>query len=368
MPHEAHSEVLDLFLELAAIPSPSGEEQAVAECITGYLRDLALEPEADGAGNVLARIDASEGNGGTPIFLCAHMDTVPVSGPIEPVVEEGVVRNSRDTILGADDKAAVAVLLQAARTLLSERRPHAGIELLFTVREETGLEGAKAFDHTRLGARTGYVYDYSGRVGDVVLAAPSGRQIDVAFRGRPAHAGINPEEGCSAVFAASKAIADLRLGRIDDETTANVGRIEGGTARNVVPEFCTVTAEARSRDERKLADLVAEMLDAFTFAAGVGECEVATKVEESYRGYRLRADDPSVRLAFAALEGAGFSPRPVEVGGGADANVFNERGLACVNLANGMAHVHTADEEIAVDDLDGMLRVTLELVEAARGA
>ena len=223
MASEAHSEVLDLFLELAAIPSPSGEEQVVANRVTAYLRDLALKPERDEAGNVLARIDASDANGGTSIFLCAHMDTVPVSGPIEPVVEDGVVRNSADTILGADDKAAVAVLLQAARTLLSERRRHAGIELLFTVREETGLEGAKAFDHTRLGARTGYVYDYSGQVGDVVVAAPSARQIDVAFRGRPAHAGIAPEEGRSAVFAAAKAVADLRLGRIDEETTANVG-------------------------------------------------------------------------------------------------------------------------------------------------
>jgi tripeptide aminopeptidase len=368
MSAESQSEVLDLFLELAAIPSPSGEEHAVAERVTAYLRDLALEPESDDAGNVLARIAAKDANGGAPIFLCAHMDTVPVSGPIEPVVENGVVRNGANTILGADNKAAVAVLLQAARTLLSEQRPHAGIELLFTVREETGLEGAKAFDHARLGARSGFVYDYSGHVGDVVLAAPSARQIDVAFRGRPAHAGIAPEEGRSAIFATAKAIADLRLGRIDEETTANVGRIEGGTARNVVPEFCTVAAEVRSRDEKKLAELVAEMLDAFTFAAGVAECEVAMNVDESYRGYRLRPDDPPVRLAYAALERAGFSPRPVDVGGGADANVFNARGLPCVNLANGMAHVHTAEEEIAVADLDGMLRVTLELVEAARGA
>jgi tripeptide aminopeptidase len=365
---DVQSEVLDLFLELAAIPSPSGDEQAVADRVIAYLRDLALRPETDSAGNVHARIEAGDQNGGTPIFLCAHMDTVPVAGPIEPVVENGIVRNGANTILGADDKAAVAVLLQAARTLLSEQRPHSGIELLFTVREETGLEGAKAFDETRLGARTGFVYDYSGGVGEVVVAAPSARQVDASFRGRPAHAGIHPEEGRSAVYAAAKAVADLRLGRIDEETTANVGRIEGGTARNVVPEFCTVPAEARSRDEKKLADLVAEMLDAFTFAAGVAECEVASKVEESYRGYRLRLDDPPVRLAFAALERAGFPPRPVEVGGGADANVFNARGLACVNLANGMAHVHTAEEEIAVADLDAMVQVTLELVEAARSA
>jgi tripeptide aminopeptidase len=362
------SDVLDLFLELARIPSPSGAEHAVAERVTTYLRQLGLEPEHDEAGNILARIDATEQDGGTRIFLCAHMDTVPVFGAIVPVVEDGVVRNGANTILGADDKAAVAVLLEATRILLAERRPRAGVELLFTVREETGLDGAKAFDHTRLRARVGFVYDYSGPVGDVVSAAPSGRKIDVRFRGRPAHAGINPEEGRSAVYAAAKAVADLRLGRIDDETTANVGRIEGGTARNVVPEFCTLAAEARSRDEKKLADLVAEMLDSFAFAAGVAECEVETNVEESYRGYRLRPDDPAFAFAVAALERAGFAPRPVEVGGGADANVFNARGLSCVNLANGMAHVHTAEEEIAVADLDAMLRVTLELVEVARGA
>lgn len=364
----ADTELLDLFLELAAIPSPSGAEDAVAERVTTYLRDLRLEPETDDAGNILARLDATGADGGRSIFLCAHMDTVPASGPIEPVVQNGIVRNGANTILGADDKAAVAVLLAAARLLLSERRPHAGIELLFTVREETGLDGAKAFDHTRLNARTGFVYDYSGPVGDVVIAAPSGRKIEAVFRGRPAHAGINPEEGRSAIYAAARAIADLRLGRIDDETTANVGRIEGGSARNVVPEFCSIAAEARSRDERKLIELVAEIVDSFTFAAGIAECEVATKVEESYRGYRFRADDPAFRLALEALERAGFTPRPVEVGGGADANVFNARGLACVNLANGMAHVHTADEEIAVADLDAMLRVTLELVEAARRA
>jgi tripeptide aminopeptidase len=362
------SDVLDLFVELAAIPSPSGAEQIVAERVTAYLRDLGLRPESDPAGNVLARLDPTEADGGVPIFLCAHMDTVPVAGRIEPVIQDGVVRNGADTILGADDKAAVAVILEAARALLSERRPHAGLELLFTVREETGLEGAKAFDHARLHARTGFVYDYSGPVGDVVVSTPSARQIDVAFRGRPAHAGISPEDGRSAVLAAAKAVADLRLGRIDHETTANVGRVEGGTARNVVPEICTLAAEARSRDEKKLADLVAEMLEVFTFAAGVAECEVSTKVEESYRGYRLRKDDPALRLAHEALDQAGFAPRPVEVGGGADANVFNARGLACVNLANGMAHVHTAEEEIAVADLDAMLRVTLELVEAARSA
>ncbi len=362
------TDVLPLFLELAAIPSPSGEEQAVAERVRAYLRDLGVEAEGDEAGNLLARLPATEGETGEPLFLCAHLDTVPASGPIEPVVADGIVTNGAGTILGADDKAAVAVLLEAARLVLAEGRRHAGIELLFTTSEETGLEGAFAFDVSRLDARLGFVYDHAGAVGEVIVAAPSGRAIDVLFTGRPAHAGINPEDGRSAIVAAARAISDLRLGRIDDETTANAGLIEGGGALNVVPARCRLAVDARSRDERKLAELVQELLDSFAFAAAVAECEVETTVEDKYRGYRLAADDPALVLARRALEHAGYAPREVEVGGGADANVFIERGLHCVNLANGMLNIHTAEEAIAVADLDAMVAVTLELVDAAREA
>jgi tripeptide aminopeptidase len=361
--------VLDLFLELAAIPSPSGEEDAVAAVIAKYLADLGLAIEDDEAGNLLARLDPTGAHGGGSVFLCAHMDTVPPVGPIDPVVgEDGLVRNGAGTILGADNKATVAVLLEAARLLLSEGRPHAGVELLFTVKEEVGLEGAKAFDHTRLHSKLGFVYDCSGPVGGLVRSAPYGKTIDVVFKGRSAHAGLAPEEGRSAIAAAARAIADLRLGRIDEETTANVGLIQGGTGRNVVPDRCELAAEARSRDETKLADLVQEMLDAFSFAASVAECEAETRISETYAGYRFKPDDPVFALATAALRSAGLEPRPLDVGGGADANVFNARGVPCVNLANGMMQVHTPAEHIAVADLDAMLNVTLELVDAARDA
>jgi tripeptide aminopeptidase len=359
------TDVLPLFLELAAIPSPSGEEEVVAERVRAYLRDLGIQAEADAAGNLLARLPAAGGEAGEPIFLCAHLDTVPPSGPIEPVVEDGVVTNGAGTILGADDKAAVAVLLEAARLILAEGRPHTGVELLFTTREETGLEGAFAFDASQLESRLGFVYDYSGPVGEVVVAAPFGRAIDVVFTGRPAHAGINPEDGRSAIVAAARAISDLRLGRLDEETTANVGLIDGGSALNVVPARCRVAVEARSRDERKLAELIQEMLDSISFAASVSECEVETTVEDKYRGYRLASDDPALVLARTALERAGFTPREVEVGGGSDANVFNERGLPCVTLANAMTEIHTPDEHIAVADLEAMVDVTLALLDAA---
>ena len=376
MPDNRLPDVARLFLELAAMPSPSGEERAVADMVTQYLRDLALDVQEDDTGprigstmgNLYCRLGPTDGvEGGTPIFLCAHLDTVPPEGPIEPSVDEGgIVRNARPTILGADDKSAVAAMLEATRRLVAEQRPHAGVELLFTPKEEVGLCGANAWDETRFEAQVGYVYDHAAPIGDVILGAPHQASVDVTFRGKAAHAGMSPEDGRSAIAAAARAIADLRLGRLDDETTASVGQIGGGTARNVVPETCTFLAEARSHDRDKLSDLVREMLETLTFAASLAECDVETHVEEHFSGYRFRQTDEPVRIATAALAESGYEPRFILSGGGADANVFNERGLQCLNLANGMASIHSSDEHIAVADLEGMVEVTLALVEAAR--
>jgi tripeptide aminopeptidase len=315
-------------------------------------------------GNVYARAEPTAA--GEPIFLCAHLDTVPPSDAIEPLVEDGVVRNARPTILGGDNKAAVAAMLDATRRVLAESRPHAGIELVFTPKEEVGLLGAFAFDHRRLAARVGYVYDQAAPIGELVLGAPSAQQLEITFHGRAAHAGMYPEEGRSAIAAAARAIAEMRLGRIDEETTANIGRIEGGTAANVVPEWCSLVGDVRSHDELKLADLVQSIQDALTFAAGVAEVEVETVVRRSYRAYRFKRDDLAVRLAAEALDRCGFAPRYGLSGGAADANVFNERGLQCVNLANGMAEIHTPEEHIAVADVEAMVEVTLALIDAAR--
>jgi tripeptide aminopeptidase len=366
--------ILDLFLDLAAMPSPPGEERGVADRIAAELRGLGLQVDEDDAGRA---IGASAGNlycrleptaEGTPLFLCSHMDTVPPTAAIEPVVDDGVVRNSAGTILGADNKSAVAAMVEATRRLVQERRPHAGLELVFTAKEEVGLRGARAFDCGRLAARVGYVYDQAGPIGEVILGAPYSSIMEVTFVGRAAHAGMAPEDGRSAIAAAGRAIADMRLGRLDDETTANVGTIQGGVARNIVPERCSFSGEARSHDERKLVEVVQEMLEACTFAASLTGCEVETEVEPGFRGYRFRREDEAVRLARGALERAGHEPTYSLSGGGADANVFNMRGLACVNLANGMAEIHSPDEHIAVADLEEMVDVTLALLEEARAA
>jgi tripeptide aminopeptidase len=371
------SRVVDHFLELCALPSPSGRERAVADRVTAYLTALGLGWDEDDAGarldgdtgNVYCRIPPTTSGGGTPIFLCAHTDTVPPETAIDPVVgEDGVVRNTADTILGSDNKAAVVAMLEAVRRVLEEGREHAGLELLFTPQEEVSLRGADAFDHTRLVATTGYVYDQGAPIGEIVLGSPHARLLDFRFHGRAAHAGMYPEDGRSAIAAASRAIADFRLGRIDEETSANVGVITGGTARNVVPEWCSFTAEVRSHDESKAVALAREMLESAAFAASLADCEVESEVRPSFPGYRFRESDEPVLLAATALERCGYTPSYAFSGGGADANVFNARGLQCVNLANGMTEIHTPDEHIAVADLEGMVDVTLALIDVAREA
>jgi tripeptide aminopeptidase len=360
------SEAVDLFLELAALPSPPGEERAVADVVLRYLRELGLEPDEDGFGNVYARLEPA--TDGTPLFFCAHLDTVPPSGELRPVVEDGLIRNAGGTILGGDNKAAVTQMLEGVRRVLADNVPHAGIELLFTRQEEIGLLGAAAFDHTRLRARLGFVYDQEGPIGEIVLGAPYAQGLEITFHGRAAHAGMAPEEGRSAIQAAAKAIADLRLGRVDGETTANVGVIGGGTAGNIVPDTCSFLAEARSHDERKLGDLVQEMLDACAFAASETECELQSELRKTYRGYRFAKTDDVVRLAEAGLGRCGHEVRYGLSGGAADANVFNERGLRCLNLTHGVHDFHSPEERISVADLEAMVDVTVALVEDARAA
>jgi tripeptide aminopeptidase len=370
------SRLTDFFLELCAIPSPPGQERRVADRVTLELDALGLAWEEDDsgprigstAGNVVCRLPGASEEG-VPIFLCAHFDTVPLAGDVEPVVgEDGVIRNGGGTILGADNKSALAVMIEAARRIVVEGRAHAGVELVFTPMEEIGLLGAAAFDVDRLEARVGYVYDQAAPIGEVVVGAPGAQELQLRFHGRPAHAGMYPEEGRSAILAAARAIVDMPLGRIDELTSANVGLVHGGSARNIVPEWCELEAEVRSHDFARVGEVVQQLVDAASYAAAVSDCTLETRIEPKYRGYRHRSDDLAVRIACDALARTGFEPRLALSGGAADANVFTSRGRTCVNLANGMVDIHTPDERIAVSDLERMVDVTLSLVEVARDA
>ena len=349
----------ELFAELCRIESPSGGERACADRVTAELRTLGLEGEEDAAGNLLARIGAGEGG----VLLCAHLDTVPLTGPVEPVCEDGVWFNRHDAILGADNKAAVAVMLLAARAWVGAPPP-VPVELLFTVREEDALAGAKQFDVARLRSRFGYVFDHASPIGEVVLASPHYHRIVADFHGVAAHAGIRPELGRSAIVAAARAIAAMPLGRLDEETTANVGTISGGAGINVVPERCRVEAEARSLDELKVEALVTELVDHLQDGANAAECDLDVTVERLFRGYRTKPSAPQIQAAEAALHACGYAPRHIVTGGGSDANALEAMGFECVNLANGTERNHQPDERVSVVALEGMLEVALALPDA----
>lgn len=369
------SDVVRLFVRLCEIPSPSRQEGAVARLVRDELAALGAEVSEDGAaaelpagaGNIIGRFPAT-GGGGVPIMFAAHLDTVPVEGPVEVVLEDGMLTNARPQILGGDDKSAVAAMLEAMRRIVADGRPHAGIELVFTPCEEIGLLGAAAFDPARLVARYGFVYDHTGPLGGIVTSAPWLTKIHATFHGTPAHAGIVPEEGRSAISAAAAAVTRMPLGRIDPETTANVGTIGGGTATNVVAERCELLAEARSRNEAALSAQISAMLDALTAAAAAAEVDLETRVVGEFSGYRLPETAPQVEMARGALEDLGHSPRFLASGGGSDVNAFLVNGFPAVNLCNDMIDIHTADERIAVESLEAMVEITQAIVARAATA
>jgi tripeptide aminopeptidase len=357
--------MLDRFARLCEIASPTGEEREVADAVLDELRGLGVDvaedssatPAEAGAGNLVARLPGS-GEGWLSFF--AHLDTVPHEGPIEVVRENGVFRSRGKTILGADNKAAVTVLMELAARHVADPGP-VGLELVFTVAEEDGLRGARELDVSTLRAPFGFVLDHATPIGEVIVAAPTYKRLIAEFSGREAHAGINPEEGNSAIAAAAGAIAQMKLGRLDEETTANVGIIEGGTASNVVAGHCRILGEARSVDGERAAATIGEMVDACTWAAGEQGCDVDVQVIEMFRGYRLDPKSEAVAVASEALRGTGHEPQLVATGGGSDANALVARDYEAVLLANGTEANHTPEERVT----EGAILEMYEVCEAA---
>jgi tripeptide aminopeptidase len=352
----------DTFAALCRIRSPFGHEDEIAAHVTRELEGMRLRVEADAFGNLLTRI---RGRGERTILLCAHLDTVDVAGEIEPVIVDGGWENAHPTILGADNKAAIAVFLEVARRASVEGSP-VGIELLLTREEENGLVGAKAFDASTLTADFGYVFDHATPIGEVITASPTYYRLTAEFHGRAAHAGLHPEVGRSAILAAAHALAAMPHGRLDEQTTTNVGSIRGGVGTtNVVPERCTIMAEARSVDPERVEAVVAQLIDAVHDGAMQGECDVDVVAEKLLDGYKLKGTAPAVVAAEAALRACGYEPRRIATGGASDANALIAQGFACVNLANGTEHAHEPTERVSVDALESMLDVCLALLEEA---
>jgi tripeptide aminopeptidase len=363
-------EVLDLFVRLAGIASPTGAEREVADVVKRYLVDLGLGVHEDGSaavtgcgcGNLVARIP---GRGETPpIALCAHLDTVPVERAPQVVVADGFVRTDGVTVLGADDKAALAVILVLARALVAQ--PPAGdVELVFTPGEEAGLLGAKALDLGLLTAQRVFVLDSDGAPGTLVVASPTQKRIEAEFRGIAAHAGIAPERGRSAVVAAARAVAAMRLGRLDEETTANIGVLRGGTAPNVVAERCSLEGEARSHDAVKVTEQTEHMVQTIAAEAAAAGVDVEIDVHEAFRGYRHEADSPLLAIGAEAAALAGLQARRVDGGGGSDANVFNAAGLPALTLGVGFENAHSSQERMSLERLGELAAMAAGIVRAA---
>lgn len=362
--------LLNEFLELVRIDSVSGQERWLGELLKGRLADLGLSVTEDGAGggrggagNVIAHLPGRVA--GPHLLFCAHMDTVEPGRRIEPVVgADGIIRPAGETILAADDKAGIAAILEALRWVVAEKPDHPAITVVFTVCEETGLLGAKALDAS-VRADLGFVLDATGRPGEVVVRAPSQDKITATVYGRAAHAGVNPEAGINAIYVAARAIAAMPLGRIDPETTANIGIISGGKAVNIVPDNVYLEGEVRSLKSARRAEhtaLICRILEETARGAGA---RAEVQVELLYEGFDLRGSEPVVRIAQEAARRCGLQPVLTQSGGGSDANILNARGIPTVNLATGMEKVHTTEEQIAVADLVDLARLVTAIISLA---
>ena len=374
LPEPDRGRLTELFLELTAIRSPSRQEAGVAGFVAGRLRHLGLTVEEDAAaaevsgdsGNLLCVVD---GDGAEPrVALGAHLDTVALSDAVEPYLEDGVFYNRRPAILGADDKAAVAALLHATELLKATGETFPTFELFFTVCEEIGLLGAKYLAKSGgMQSRLAAIFDASGEVGGIVVRAPSRNGLYATFHGRAAHAGIEPEEGRSAIHAAAKAVAAMELGRVDALTTANIGIIQGGTATNIIPDCCCLEGECRSHDDARLAEVTATMVDAMQLGATEVGVDVDVQVVNDFRAFALKERSEPVRLAKRALKELGLKPVLVTSEGASDANILNAAGVPTVNLACAMRQVHTPNECMRLDDLVKLTRLAMALVMESSG-
>jgi tripeptide aminopeptidase len=363
-----------LFLELVQIDSLSRREGRIAERLAREMRELGADVVFDDAakavggevGNLIAHVPGSVD--APALLLCAHMDTVEPGTGVKPVVEDDVIRSDGTTVLGGDDKSGVAIVCETVRAAREAKLRHPPIDVVFTICEEVGLLGAKHLDVARLRARRGLVFD-SDAVGCAFTRAPGANHLEIVVRGKAAHAGMAPERGTSAIQVAAEAIAAMRLGRLDAETTANLGIISGGRAVNIVPDEVRIRGEARSHDPERLAAQTEHMRRCFADAAARHPGATAeVTVHRQYEPMSVPDDAPIMRLVVAAAKRVGRTVEPAGMGGGCDANVLNRRGFEVVNLGTGMHDIHTTGEWLRVSDMVAAAEVTLAAVELAADA
>ena len=378
--------LVDEFIELVRIDSPSKKEGKLSSLVVQKLKSLGakrcdlkrcdLKVFIDKAGkkigsngsNIIAKISGN--NNLPPVMLNAHIDTVTPGQSIKPIIADSIVKSDGTTILGADDKSGVAIILEVLRVLVEQNLSHPPIDVVFTICEEIGLLGVKNLDFSLLDAKCGYSLD-TEEITSITTAAPSHNKIEVKIYGVESHAGAEPEKGISAIEVASQAIAKMRLGKIDDETTANIGKISGGTATNIVPGYTEVKGEARSHSEEKLAQQIQHIIQCFRDAVNergkvVDSKSIFARIEEKvtreYTKFNIPATEEVVQRVIKAGDRIGLNMGTRKGGGGSDANVFNEKGIKTVIIGTGMQRVHTRQEFIKISDLVLGAKLVLEIL------
>jgi tripeptide aminopeptidase len=369
--------IKNLLLELVQIDSVSREERDVAQRIKAYCEELGAEVYIDGAGeqvggntgNVIARFPGTLPTA-EPIMMSAHMDTVVPGKGVKPIVEGDIIRTDGSTVLGGDDKSGCSVIIETIRCLQEQAIPHAPIDAVFSICEEVGLLGAKHLDMSKVRARYGIVFD-SDDPGFLFTRGPSADHFEIRIHGLESHAGVAPEQGISAIRVAAEAIMNMKLFRIDEETTANIGVIRGGEATNIITNLVTLKGEARSLDDAKLDAQTAHIIKCCEDAAAKYEvtvegvttkASVESKVTREYHAMDVSDDSRVVRLVKEAAARMGLKVETMASGGGCDANIFNQRGIECANLGTGMRAIHTVKEWLDVKDMYASAEMTLEIM------
>lgn len=361
--------IVDAFCQYVQIDSPTKSEGQFAAFISKELKALGFEVTIDGAGeivgsdtgNVIAKLKGT--TNGETILLSCHMDTVSPGIGIKPMIRDGVIYSDGTTILGGDDKAGIAAIIEAIKSIQENHIQHADIEVVFSIFEEGGLHGAKNLDYSQIHAKKAFVLDSGGDPGQIIISGPAQDKLSVKVVGKPAHAGVAPEEGISAVMVAARAIDRMKLLRIDEETTANIGVISGGSVTNIVMPELTIQAEARSLDNEKLALQSQHMIDCFNEAAAHFGATVEIDHKRMYNAFSIDENAPIVNLVKKACNNIGLSGFTAPSGGGSDTNILNEKGIDAVNLGIGERKPHTLEEHLYIKDLVSSAALVVEIIK-----
>jgi len=360
--------LIKLFLELVQIDSETGNEKPVADYLEPILTRLGFNVQYDNAnvkfpsntGNLIAKLGDTKS--ADTLLLSSHMDTVKPGLGVKPSIKDGYIVSDGTTILGSDDKAGIAAIIEAVEAATEQGKEVKPLEIVFCIAEEGGLNGSKYLDYSMIDAKRGVVFDSGGAPGEVIVRGPAQDKIDVVIKGKPAHAGVCPEEGVSAIQIAASAINRMNLLRIDEDTTANIGTITGGMATNIVCPEVVIKAEARSLKNDKLVHQTAHMVECFEQAAEEFGQVAEIEIQRAYDAFEVEMDHSIIKDVTKAIEAIGATPEFKGTGGGSDTNNYNQHGIAAINLGVGMEKVHTLEERISIENLTKTAELAFNII------